>query len=83
MTETILQLIVDTYSDEEFMTIDGHDNAVIGLDERRMLLIYSANKILKNLRDDMDQEGALEFFEFNIKGAYMGPLTPIIMESDF
>ncbi len=65
------------------MTIDGYDNCVIGLDERRMLLVYSANKILKSLRDDMDQEGALEFFEYNIKGAYMGPQTPIIMESDF
>jgi len=63
--------------------MDGFDACVIGLDERRMLLIYSADKILKSLRDDMDQEGALEFFEFNIKGAYMGPNTPIIMESDF
>lgn len=83
MSQNTLQLILDAYPDEEFLTMDGFDACVIGLDERRMLLIYSADKILKSLRDDMDQEGALEFFEFNIKGAYMGPNTPIIMESDF
>ena len=80
---TTLELIIEAYPEDQFMTIDGYDSAVIGLDERRMLLIYSANKILKALREDMDQEDALDFFEYNIKGAYMGPQTPIIMESDF
>lgn len=78
-----LERILDAFPDEEFLTIDGFDDCVIGLDDYRKILIYSANKILKHLRDEMDQEGALEYFEYNVKSAYMGPQTPIIMESDF
>ena len=44
-------------------------------------LIYSGEKMLDNLTKDdaMDVEEALEYIEFNIQSAYVGPHTPIIL----
>ena len=32
-------------------------------------------------RDGMSHEEAVEFFEFNTKGAYLGPNTPIFIDT--
>jgi len=62
---------------------DGFDEAIIGMcsdiatsGER---LIYDANKCIDILiRDhDMSEEEAIEYFEFNVSGAYVGENTPI------
>ena len=44
-------------------------------------LIYSGEKMLDNLTKDdaMEVEEALEYIEFNIQSAYVGPHTPIIL----
>lgn len=73
----MLNDIIDAYPDESFLTADGFDEAVIGLDETTMRLIYSVSKCLDILMDDMTLEEAVEYFEFNIEGAYMGEQTPI------
>ena len=62
---------------------DGFDEAIIGMSsdiatsgER---LIYDANKCIDILiRDhDMSEEEAIEYFEFNVSGAYVRDATPI------
>ena len=67
---------------------DGYDEAILGFTfvemedgESGMVMVYSVEKILDILkvRDGMDHEGALEFFEFNIEGAHMGPETPVLI----
>jgi len=75
-----LQDIYDNYPDTEFLKADGFDEAVIGVSEdmnAEIRLIYSVKKCLEILEKDMPYEEALEHFNFNVYGAYMGEKTPV------
>tara|TARA_R100000458_G_C8256159_1_gene232286 strand:- start:697 stop:960 length:264 start_codon:yes stop_codon:yes gene_type:complete len=67
------------------MKADGLDKAIIGITDgsfdTNIRLVYDIDKCIKILmdRDGMDREEALEFFTFNISGAYVGEGTPIFM----
>jgi len=76
----MLEGILEYYDEETFLKMDGFDNAVIGIDERTMRLIYSERICIEILmqEQDMSIEDAIEYFEFNTKGAYFGEKTPII-----
>ena len=67
-------------SNELAMFADGHDDALAGwsTDGRA---IYFIDTIIGTLmeRDGMSREEAIEFFDFNIAGAYVGEYTPIYM----
>jgi hypothetical protein len=63
---------------------NGFDDAIVGIGRRcgePEMLIYSEDKVLTILmeRDGMSREDALEYYEFNIAGAYIGEDTPIFM----
>lgn len=74
----MLNEILDFFTEEEFLIADGLDEAVIGVDENTMRLIYSTTKCIRILMENgMEYEESVEFFEFNIKGAHMGEKTPI------
>lgn len=75
----MLESIIDTYPDEELLIADGFNNAIIGVDEKSMRLIYSVKKSIEILIIDqlMTEEEAIEHFEFNVAGSYMGEKTPI------
>jgi len=62
---------------------DGFDEAVIGMDLRTGVLVYSYSKCIEILekRDSMTNEEAVEFMDFNVIGAYVGEKTPIFMAS--
>ena len=49
------------------------------------VLVYSVDKIIEILidRDGMTEEEAVEFFEFNIEGAYMGRMTPVYVHQTY
>ncbi len=74
--------IVDKISiiNPEALTADGFDDSIIGISSSHTV-IYSADSIVETLmrRDGMSHEDALEFFEYNIAGAYVGEFTPIYM----
>ena len=78
-----IQTILEQYTDEEFLIAVGFDSAIIGVDESSMRLIYSVEKCLQILCDDMTYEDAIEHFEFNVKGAYVGEKTPIWCSDNF
>ena len=67
--------------------LSGLDDAIIGLGQRlsdgghKAFLVYDVNKILDTLveREGMSSEDAVEFFQFNIQGAYLGESTPAFM----
>ena len=42
-----------------------------------MRLIYSVSKCLEILQKDMNEIDAMEYFTYNISGAYVGEKTPI------
>jgi hypothetical protein len=75
----MLQEIIDYYGDEEFLIADGFDDAVIGVEIPSMRLIYSVTLCLGILMTDeeMSLEDAIEHFDFNVSGAYVGEQTPI------
>ena len=66
----------------DLLTIDGFDEAILGVVERAGLLAvcYDRNKIIQILMRDMNYEEAFEYYEFNILGAYMGEHTPVYLD---
>ena len=57
--------------------IKKYEQAIIGQDDASLRVVYSANKIIEILSEEMTPEEAEEFYEYNILGAYMGDMTPI------
>lgn len=73
----MIEQIKEQYSEEEFLVADGFDDAILGIEEDEIRLIYSVSKCLKILEQDMDESDAMEYFMFNVSGAYVGKKTPI------
>ena len=65
-------------ANEEAMFADGLDESILGIDTKGRV-VYSVNKIVETFmeRDGMTNEEAIEFFDFNVDGAYVGEYTPI------
>lgn len=64
--------------EEECLTADGFDDAVIGISFGVCpVAVYSVQKIIHILMEDMSHEDAVEYFEYNIAGSYLGEKTPI------
>lgn len=75
---TLLERIIEVYPDEQFLKADGLDDAIIGVDEKSMVLIYSVSKCIDILSIEMHSvKETIEYFSFNVSGAYMGEKTPI------
>ena len=70
--------IIDQLGEEALMAT-GLDEAVIGVDRYSERVIYSVKKIITILmtRDGMTEEEALEHYDYNIEGGWVGDQTPI------
>jgi hypothetical protein len=83
---TKLEQIIEWYPDEEFLSADGFEDALIGVVYDKIksvyVLVYSRVKCIEILitRDKMSKEEAEEYFDFNVDGAYMGEKTPIYVD---
>ena len=73
----MLDKILEWFPEEDILKADGFDEAIIGIETNEMRLIYSVSKCLEILCRDMDEEEAVEFFDFNVRGSYVGDKTPI------
>ena len=73
----MIDRILEWFPEDEILKADGFDDAIIGIDDSSMRLIYSVSKCIEILSQDMDEEDAIEYFEFNVAGAYFGEKTPI------
>jgi len=73
----MIDSIIERYPDESFLKADGFDEALIGVDNKSMRLVYSVSKCIEILCRDMNEEDAIEYFDYNVSGAYMGEKTPI------
>ena len=64
---------------EEPLRADGFNQAIIGNEYNTNRVVYSIERMLQILidRDGMSMEEAIEFFNFNIGGAYVGEMTPM------
>jgi hypothetical protein len=80
----MIEKIIEQYQYEEILKADGFDNAVIGIDMNSMRLIYSVEKCIEILmKQGMDMTDAMEYFEYNVSGSYVGEKTPIWCEDLF
>ena len=79
---TILESILNKYKDESFLTLTGFDDCILGVDEVDLKLIYSKTKILGKLMSDnvTTELDAIEYYNFNILGSYVGEQTPIFLD---
>lgn len=78
--EQLNEFLTDENPDALFA--DGFDDAILGYTQRMNqppLVAYSVDKIIEILmeRDEMTYEEALEYFDFNIGGGWVGEGTPI------
>ncbi len=74
----MLDSILEYYEEENFLKADGFDQAVIGVEEETMRLIYSVKKCVEILKEDMLEEDAIEYFNYNVlRSYYAGEKTPI------
>jgi hypothetical protein len=84
-----IDAFADRHDDEEILRADGLDEACVGWtdswngNERNIRLVYDIGKVIDILqeRDGMTHEDAVEFFDFNIAGAYLGKGTPLFISS--
>lgn len=76
---------IDDYADASgvpLLRADGFDACVVGVTDDGQKLVYSTRRIVETLcdRDGMTEDEALDFFCFNIQGAYLGPHTPVYLD---
>lgn len=74
----VLERILCAYPEENFTIANGLNEAIIGVDELSMRLIYSIEKCIDILIDSgMAADEAEEYFDYNVAGSYVGEKTPI------
>ena len=70
---------------EDLTFADGYDDCIVGIVTqfgRDPIVCYDYNKVLANLMTQgMSEDEALEFFEFNILGAWVGEATPCFLDT--
>ena len=72
--------IKELYPDEVFLDYEGFDDAILGVAENLnepMRLIYSVDKCLTILEQWMEQVDTIEYFMYNMEGAFVGSRAPI------
>lgn len=72
----ILSIVKEHYP--EALIADGFDKAIIGYTTNGNL-VYDVSKMTNMLieGDSMSREDAIEHLNFNVIGAYVGPMTPV------
>ena len=67
----------------DLLKADGFDEAILGVVQRMGIqaICYDQDKVIDILMEDgMSLEEAVEYFEFNIAGAWVGESTPFFMQ---
>lgn len=69
--------ILESYDDVLFA--DGFDDAIIGFEPNMYKVVYSRRKCVDILvqNDDMSEEDAIDYLEYNTFNAYVGDNTPL------
>lgn len=78
--------IIDELEDGAVFLPDEFDDAILGTCERfgspYTVVAYDTEKILQEyVRQGMTYDEALEFFNFNTLGAYVGEQTPVFIRT--
>jgi hypothetical protein len=77
MTQSKLDQILELYPDDTFVIADGFDDAIIGVDDNNLKIVYNIDEVINILmREGMTDDEAIEYYEYNISGSYVGENTP-------
>lgn len=71
--------------EESAVFADGLEEALLGIGYQfhTPIAIYSKKKAIQYFMEQgMDEEGAYEYFDYNVIGSYVGGQTPIFLEDD-
>jgi hypothetical protein len=70
------------YGDETVLLADGFEDAFVGIGRQfgKPIAVYDRLKCIDILKEDMSEEEAEEYFQFNVEGSYVGESTPIFLE---
>lgn len=79
----MIDRIIENYYDEKLLIAEGFDEAIIGIDESSMRLIYSVDKCIDILTRDMSISDAIDYFDLNVRGSDVGEKTPIWCDDMF
>lgn len=75
--------IAENYPDLLVMDPEYLDEAIVGVATRIGLeaVCYDTEKVIELLmkHDGMDYEEAMEYMDFNMKGAWVGETTPVFL----
>ena len=80
------EAIIELYGHTgEILFAVGLNDAIIGYDEQSGRVVYSRSLILEILEEvhNMCYDEAVEYYDFNIMGAYMGEKSPIYVSDDY
>ena len=84
-TEEIKEFIEENYYDyPDLLLVDGFEDAFMGVVESFNIpprTCYDYDECIKILERDMDTTEAVEFFSYNVEGAYVGEHTPAFIRS--
>lgn len=71
--------------DEKILLADGLEYAFMGIGRQfsHPIAIYSYKKTIKILmKQGMSREEAIEYFDYNIAGAFVGDQTPVFLQDE-
>tara|TARA_R100001509_G_C4857683_1_gene212297 strand:- start:983 stop:1240 length:258 start_codon:yes stop_codon:yes gene_type:complete len=80
---TLSNKIHEEYPDMEILLADGFDDAFIGIGQQfsKFMAVYDKSKCIEILTDQgMSDDEAMEYFDYNVTGAFMGDNTPVFIE---
>lgn len=74
--------ILENFPEEEFIFMDGFDEAIIGVDCKTSVVVYSMSLILNTLItvNKFKLQDAMDHFYFEINANDIGEKTPIIVD---
>ena len=80
LTEELLEMISEQNPDAIKLPAE-YDDCILGIASSlgNSVLVYDVGDILGVLQECMSFDDALEYFEYNIEGSYLGKYTPIYL----
>ena len=81
-SKEIKQLIIDLFSDtDDVLFADGFDGHYHRIRPKPLEVVYSRSKVIDILCDDnMDNEEAVKFAEYNVFSSFVDEKTPVWVE---
>ena len=78
MRDKIIELY-GNHTENGLLFADGLDDAIIGICPDTLRVVYSRTKVIEIfIKDDfMTEDDAIEYFDYNVIGSWVGEDTPI------